>query len=431
MSTYNFPLQVAWQTLTLLINKKALVNTSGVAFYVWQRDDRIIVAFDPAAIVQPRVNDDFAHELSTILHGRRVIRTNSRGLFLQVGFEIPAAPKALTDGAQLDLTQQPTPWHLPIGMTKDGPLWISLLEGGSYLIGGTRGGGKTGEEHGWIQALLHGNKTVIYAWDGKRGVEFGRYVGHTNFNLIFNDVEGVKGLQEALVARERILALSGDPDIVTHNEQHPADFIPPIALFVDEAADLDPQAKEQLKSMIRLYRHVGLYPIIATNQPTQAEVFNKTNLATRIAFRVPHHNDSITMLGYKGAESLPDMRGRGLIVWKSNFVEFQSFVVTYPKPSEEARQALSEQLTTATTVTEPVKEKENPKAALKQKVIDAYLAYVNRNEEPNLSDIERTIYGSVRGGSYHNFIKKTIAEFEGTTTTTFPANGPALGLEGA
>jgi len=72
-----------------------------------------------------------------------VVRTNSRGLFLQVGFETPAVPQAL-EARQLDLVQQLTPWHVPVGMTVDGPLWISLIEGDSFLIGGSRGKGKTG-----------------------------------------------------------------------------------------------------------------------------------------------------------------------------------------------------------------------------------------------------------------------------------------------
>jgi DNA segregation ATPase FtsK/SpoIIIE-like protein len=73
-----------------------------------------------------------------------------------------------------------------------------------------------------------------------------------------------------------------------------------------------------------------------------ANVFAKTNLSTRVAFRVPHHNDSVTLLGYKGAESLPDVRGRGLIVWKGKFIEFQSFEVTYPMPSPEVLKSITE-----------------------------------------------------------------------------------------
>lgn len=341
ITPYNFILQVAWKVLNLLIERKALLQQVGTAFYLWQLGDRIVVAFDPSAIDTEKVNEDFVHRLSTRLHGRLVVRTNTRGLFLQVGFDIPNAPMAL-DTKPLELSSQPTPWHVPVGMTRDGQLWISFLEGDSFLIGGSRGNGKTGLEHAWIQALLQGNKTEIYAWDGKRGAEFGRYVGHSNFHLMFSGLSALEDLRSILIKRESLLTLSGYPNIVMHNEEAGREFIPPIALFVDEAADLPDAAKDLLKQMIRLYRHAGLYPIIATNQPTQAEVFAKTNLSTRIAFRVPHHTDSITMLGYKGAEALPDVRGRGLIVWKGKFTEFQSYEVTYPMPNEQARQLIIE-----------------------------------------------------------------------------------------
>lgn len=343
---YNFARQVAFKVLDLLAVRKAMLHAAGTVFYVWERGERIIVAFDPAAIDLKRVNEDFAHELSTRLHGRLVIRTNSRGLFLQVGFEIPTAPMSL-DAKPLDLTGQPGPWHLPVGITKDGPLWVSLIDGDSFLVGGSRGGGKTGEVHGFIQALLYGGKTLIYATDGKQGVEFGPYADRPNFRFFLDSVRMLEDLREILLERQRRLIVSGYPSILMHNDAMPADFIMPIALIVDEAADLPDQAKQTLKEMIRVFRHLGLHPIIATNQPTVADVFAKTNLSTRIAFKVPHHNDSVTMLGYKGADQLPDVRGRGLIVWKSKFIQFQSFVVTYPMPSEETRQLLTSQIDAA------------------------------------------------------------------------------------
>src|SRR5688500_3524494 len=106
---YNFAMLLAWKTLMLLINRKVLLYPTGMAFCVWRRGDRMVVAFDPAAIQLERINDDFVHALSTQLEGRIVVRTNSRGMFLQVGFEIPPAPTALT-ARSLDIGQQATPW---------------------------------------------------------------------------------------------------------------------------------------------------------------------------------------------------------------------------------------------------------------------------------------------------------------------------------
>lgn len=346
-TTFNrtFIERVAWKTQNLLTQYRAFYYTSGIAFFLWQRADRIIVALDPSAIISNRINDSFAHDLSTRLEGRLVVRTNTRGIFLQVGLETPGLSISLDEEMPLDLTQQPGPWYLPVGQTRDGPLWIPLMGGISFLLGGSTGMGKTGEEHAWIQALLHGGRTLVFAWDGKHSIEFIRYADKPNFHLMFQ-VGELEQLQALLHEREQKLMKSGSVNILMHNEAHPEDPILPIALFVDEAADLPDQAKLLLKQMIRIYRYVGLYPIIATNQPTQAEMFAKTNLSTRVAFRVPHHNDSITMLGGKGAETLPDVCGRGLIIWRGRLVEFQSFKVTYPPISEEARQLMGAQAET-------------------------------------------------------------------------------------
>ena len=332
---------VAHRTIDLLQERKVLLYDDRKIFYVWTLADRVLVIFDTTMVDIGKLNEDFAHRLSTRLQGRRVVRTNSRGLFLQIAHGIPLGPRPL-ETKPLDLSRQPTPLHVPMGMTKNGPLWIPFVDGDSYLIGGSRGGGKTGEEHAWIQALLNGGQTLVYAWDGKRGAEFGRYVGRENFHLLFNGINGLIELQSMLKEREKALTESGYPNTVMYNEAHADQLMMPIALFVDEAADLPDQAKQLLESMIRLYRHAGMYPVIATNQPTVANVFAKTNLSTRVAFRVPHHNDSVTLLGYKGAESLPDVRGRGLIVWKGKFIEFQSFEVTYPMPSPEVLKSITE-----------------------------------------------------------------------------------------
>lgn len=48
------------------------------------------------------------------------------------------------------------------------------------------------------------------------------------------------------------------------------------------------------------------------------------------------------------------------------------------------------------------------------KTIDLWIGYLNRKESPSLAEIERQVYGKT-GGSYHNNVKKAIAEYEGCT----------------
>jgi hypothetical protein len=428
LGLYNLRERVAWTTLNLCIQRKVVLSTSGIIFCMWQRDDRLIIAFDPNAIDTNLVNNDFAHRLSTRLEGRPVVRTNSRGIYLQVGFEVPPAPMLL-EAKPLNLSDQSSSWDLPIGPTKEGPLWISLVDADSLLIGGSRGKGKSGLVQGMIQALLHGGKTQVYAWDGKQGAEFGRYITHPKFHFISDPNQGLKDLAVLLEQRLQQLLGSGYPNIIMHNNAGEP-FLEPIALFVDEIAELDDHLKEALKRMVKLYRASGLYPILATNDPTQAAILVKTNLSTRICFAVPSFQDSMTVLGMKGAEALTE-RGRGMIIWDGRLIDFHTFDVQYPPHTEDVKQLITQAFAVKAPEQAPAEAKADPKAELKQKVIEAYLEYVNKGQAPNWSAIERAVYGMVRGGSYHNFIKKTIAAFEGTTTITPSPRSPVLGLDGA
>jgi hypothetical protein len=302
-----------------------------------------MIIFDPSAVDGGKVNEDFAHRLSTRLQGRRVVRTNSRGLFLQVGFDIPPAPVELTS-APLDLSRQPTPFSMPIGATANGELWLSLIEGDSFFVVGLRGMGKSAELHGFIQALLRGGQTLVHAWDGKDNAEYLRYVGHDNFSLMpMNGLQnGLQAIQNECQMRMRRLAMSGHPNTISFNQQaSEKDFMKPIALVIDEVAEVEDQAL--LLKQVKVNRAAGVYPIFATNDPSKASVVAKSNLATRISFFVISSSDSIMGFGRPGANKLPKVQGRGLIVTDARVTEFQAFTVEYPKPSEAGLRWLAEQ----------------------------------------------------------------------------------------
>jgi hypothetical protein len=428
IAPYNFPDQVAWKTLDLLTERKAMLYPAGVAFYVWQRGERIVVAFDPSAIQIERVNDDFAHILSTRLHGRRVVRTNSRGLFFQIGIDIPAAEMPLTLQA-LDLSRQQTPWHMPIGLTAHGPLWISLMDADSVLIGGSRNGGKSGLTHGMLKALLHGGGTEVYATDGKRGAEYGRYISHPKFHFMANPKKELASLSLELARRLDVLAQSGYPNILMHNKSA-REALTPIALFVDEIAELDDATKELLKGMVKLYRASGLYVILATNDPTQSSVLVKTNLSTRICFRVPSWNDSMTVLGMKGAEELPqaemDKPGRGLIIWRGRLTEFQPYLMDWPTPTDETRKLLAEKF---------AEEKNpNPSGRAPMERGDETRILALHEQGKSNSAIVREIFGISGGDKFLrrlDDVKAVLAEKVTTTTTFMPVNAAGSALAGA
>ena len=410
---------MAYRTFDLLNERKALITTEGKAFWVWPREDRVILVFDPTAIDLGKVNDDFAHRLSTRLAGRRVVRTNSRGLFIQVGYGIPIAPVELT-AQSLDLSKQPSPFHMPVGSTANGDLWISLLEGDSFFVVGARGFGKTGELHGFIQALLNGKKTLIFAWDGKENAEYLRYVGRENFTLLpMNGLQdGLKAIQDLVKERMTTLVKSGHPNILSYNESG-VGFIQPIALIVDEVAEVENQ--DLLLKQVKVNRAAGVFPIFATNDPSKSSVVAKSNLGTRISFPVVSTSDSIMGLGRPGANKISKVRGRGLIEQGGRLVEFQSFTVEYAKPTEAGLQWLIEHVGVGSgeLIIEPNSKRPVDVSKLAESIRAQWSPELSKRAVGRL--LKQTY-----AGSWANTIDE-IVSYLSATTTTKGAQAPEIG----
>jgi hypothetical protein len=263
-----------------------------------------------------------------------------------------------------------------------------------------------------IQALLHGNKTQVYAWDGKGGLEYQAYIGRPNFHFISNAENGLRDLARLLEKRQSQLRASGHPNIIKHNEAG-EEYIQPIALIVDEIALLSDPMKLTLKHMIEYYGAAGLYPILATNNPTQAAVLCKGNLSTRICLPVPSFSDSLTVLSMKGAETLTE-RGRGLVIWDGRLIEFQSFHVTYPTPSDDQRRLLSEMVSAESQPATPPDEI----TVLAESIRDRWSPGMSLNTVSGL-------LGKPYAGSSWTFKVKKVVEY---LTTTTIQNPPILAL---
>ena len=424
--TNKFPLVVAYKTMNLLEERKAILYSGRKAFYVWTLMGRVLVIFDTAMVDIGKLNEDFAHRLSTRLNGRLVVRTNSRGLFLQVDPQVPTVAEELV-AKPLNLDEQPSPYHMAIGSTQRRDIWLSLIEGDSFFVVGMRGKGKTGELHGMIQSLLHGGQVNVYAWDGKQNAEYLRYVGREHFTLFATNglQKGLQAIQDECDARMRMLAMSGHPNILSYNAQaDPQDYLPPLALFIDEVAEVEDQAL--LLKQVKVNRAAGVYPIFATNDPSKSAVIAKSNLATRISFRVIAPSDSSMGLGQTGANHLPDVRGRGLIVHDGRLVEFQSFEVEYPKPSEAGLLWLKEQAAGG-----------ERSAVSGQLLADSdETAKIVELIESGKSDsaIVRELWGVSGGGSYYKLVARVKALRPAEITSSSTSSGlpdVVLGLEGA
>lgn len=333
---------IAQKAFDFLERRGLIVKDAGrPVFYAWPLPDRLVLVIDPELITRQNQvvgNAQFRHDLSTILAGRRVVVTNSRGIFVQIAYTPPPAKGGLRS-LPLDLSQQPSPLHVPLGMRREGPLWLPITALGVVVLGGVRGMGKTRVIHGMIQALVNGGLCELYLDDGKQGVEFGRYGSQEGVKLIHGRTRA--GLEEVIgeVSRRNPLLIgAGVTSVEEYNERHADSILKPIVVVIDETSLLDKDCFALVDTLVGTGRYGGVYLILATTYPTHEYLHPswKAN-ATCIALPVPTHRESIVILGRKGAEELPNMRGRMLMEWQARMVELQAFRVELPAARDNLR----------------------------------------------------------------------------------------------
>ncbi len=335
---------IAAQTISIQANDllRRYINrpVDGIdLFYVILYQNRMMLIYDLTQLNMFNLPDAYVRSLRQILEGRKMVyRPNTRGT--SVVMVISYQPKPVQQVAEpqlvsvpLDLTKQPTPYHLPIGMTRTGPLWLSLLEMDSVLIGGARRMGKTHEIHSWIQAAQYGNAMDIHLWDGKGNTEFGRYAGHGLTKIIKSISETLNQIELEVARRQEIFARVGVtnlPDYLKLSAQ-PA-TLRPIMLVLDELADLSEEDADTLAGLVRRAGAYGVHPVVGIQRP-DAEVLKgqlRANLVTRIALPTVSPEDSRIILQRTGADRLPKTKGRLLLVWDGRLIEAQGFIVTTP-----------------------------------------------------------------------------------------------------
>ena len=336
-------MRIARAAARLLENENlVLPQARGEVFWVLPLGKRAVLVFDPLALRKPEavVSPRFTHRLSTALGGVRVVATNHRGVFLQVAYQ--RAPSVKLESRPLDLSRQPSSVHVPIGITKTGELWLPLPEMDSVLIGGTRRMGKTNLLHTWIQALLLGKQARLFLWDGKGGVEFGRYAGQA---IVEDDLAViVKQLHAEMLRRKALLRQTGYTSIAEYNRHGHLDSLPLLVLVVDELAQVPDDLQDALSRLVAVGGAFGIHPVLATQRPDAQAVQGllRSNLSTRIALPVPTRHESQIILGRAGAEKLPKKAGRLLLTWNARLIEAQAFRAELSSAPQPARPPVEE-----------------------------------------------------------------------------------------
>ncbi len=246
-----------------------------------------------------------------------------------VGIEIPNSQSQiiyLREILESELFQKSSsPLTLALGKDIVGnPFITDLKKLPHLLIAGTTGSGKSVGVNAMILSLLYKNppdQLKLVMIDPKM-VEFSIYadIPHLLTPIITDPKKAIGALQSVAKEMERRYSLMSDYKVKTidsYNEQAPnngVEAFPYLIVVIDELADLmmtgGKEAEFPIARIAQMGRASGLHLIVATQRPSVDVVTGliKTNLPSRVSFRVGTKIDSKVILDTDGAQSL---LGRG------------------------------------------------------------------------------------------------------------------------
>jgi DNA segregation ATPase FtsK/SpoIIIE, S-DNA-T family len=210
-------------------------------------------------------------------------------------------------------------WHVPIGVTLDGPITHDFDLTPNITVAGAARRGKTVFMKALITYLTerHGRDAQLYLIDLKGGLEFGKFAQLSNVRAVASDISESYDLLTAL-QREFI------EDLADFRRKGYANITEtPIArrrfIFVDEAAQLTPNKSDDketkqkkndcleiLSEVTRVAGALGYRLIYATQYPTADTLPRqiKQNSDAKITFRLPTTVASNVAIDESGAEKL-------------------------------------------------------------------------------------------------------------------------------
>ncbi|PJB82415.1 MAG: cell division protein FtsK [Acidobacteria bacterium CG_4_9_14_3_um_filter_49_7] len=244
-----------------------------------------------------------------------------------------------------------SPLTIVLGKTITGtPIVTSLDKMPHLLVAGQTGSGKSVGLNAILCSLLIRNtpEMVKLIMVDPKMVELGVYghIPHLLTDVITDPKEAASALSWAVGEMERRYLLLKDikvRSLAKYNAVVQAEFVddekhkpmPYIVIVIDEMADLIMTARAQVEeSIARLAqkaRAVGVHLIVATQRPSRDIITGviKSNLTSRICYRVAQMIDSRIVLDQVGAEQL---LGRGDMLFlppgTSNLIRIHSPMVT-------------------------------------------------------------------------------------------------------
>lgn len=259
-----------------------------------------------------------------------------------VGMEVPNRKRELITFREMieskNFRQHNSKLLLTLGKTIDGsPFYTDLATMPHLLIAGQTGSGKSVGINAMICSILMraAPEEVRFIMIDPKMVEMGIYadIPHLLTPVVIDPHEAANALKWAVVEMERryrLLAQYKHRNIDLFNKavgegmeaddgDEPLESLPKIIVIIDEMADLMMVARgeveESIARLAQKSRAIGIHLILATQRPSVDIITGviKSNLPSRLSYRVSQKNDSRIILDANGAERLLG-KGDGLFL---------------------------------------------------------------------------------------------------------------------
>jgi S-DNA-T family DNA segregation ATPase FtsK/SpoIIIE len=216
---------------------------------------------------------------------------------------------------KVDLLKEGT-WSVHLGYDRTQHVYHDFDKRKHLIIAGATGFGKSVIMKAIITSLILSkpDEVTFSLVDLKGGPAFARFKQCkqiTNFGTDTKEaLDILRDVQKKMSADYRMIVDRGFEDVTEAGikKRH--------FLIIDEAADLagDKEAMEILTDIVRKGRGAGYYVVYATQYPSAQAIPMqiKRNIPARLCFVLDSATASMTVLDAAGAESLPEIPGRGI-----------------------------------------------------------------------------------------------------------------------
>ena len=199
-------------------------------------------------------------------------------------------------------------------------IYVDVEKAPHLLVAGSTGMGKSVCINSLLVSLLYRatpDDVRLILVDPKK-VEFSSYDGipHLLVPVVVDPKQALGALQWAVTEMENrfeIARAAGAKNIIEFNERvekgYDADKMTSIVIVIDELADLKmqvPDIDQHITRLTQKARAAGIHVIIGTQRPSVNVITGliKSNIPSRVSFKVPSQIDSRTVLDEIGAEKL-------------------------------------------------------------------------------------------------------------------------------